>query len=73
MATYQDQLIGISGEYDLYAEPLVGGVTYAIGAFGASNSDTLPDPAVFIFDSTGTLVNCQYDNSLLGQNVLITS
>ena len=71
MATYQDAFLGTPNEVDVYDELLAGGVTYAIGVFGASNGGTLPDPAVAIFDSQNNLITYEYDSWLMGEDVLL--
>ena len=81
MATYQDELLGSPdplggkdyvaqfsnlGVVDVYQETLVGGVDYVIGAFGASNGGTLPDPGVVVFNSLGTPIAIQEDGGMAG-------
>lgn len=82
MAVYEDEILGApvsvnsgkdgvfqfieTGVVDVYQETLIGGVDYVIGAFGASNGNTLPDPAVLVFNSTGQLVRWQLDGGMAG-------
>lgn len=86
MATYEDEILGAqprnidskdyitefveTGIVDIYQETLVGGVDYAIGAFGASNGGTMLDPAVLVFDSSFTLIDIQLDGGMAGFNTL---
>lgn len=82
MATYEDELLGapastsvgkdlvlqnpLVGTIDVYAETLVGGVDYVVGAFGASNGGTLPDPGVVIVNDSLEIVAVQLDGGLIG-------
>lgn len=71
MATYPDRFLGIPGGSHRFDEPLVGGVTYAIGVFGASSGGTLPDPAVNVFDAQGNFLISETDTWLMGEDVLL--
>lgn len=86
MATYQDEILGAqpsvnsgkdfiidfadTGIVDFYQETLVGGVDYAIGAFGASTGGTMLDPAILVYDSSGILIDVQLDGGMAGFNGL---
>lgn len=56
----KDMLLNFSdvGIVDVYAEPLVAGVDYTIGAFGneTGSDNTMLDPAVLIWDPAGNLI-----------------
>ena len=81
MATYENQVLGAAdasggkdyilqygnlGAVDLYIEPLVGGVDYVISAFGAASGQTLPDPAIIIFDSSFQPIDFETDGIGIG-------
>ncbi len=71
MAIYPDQLLGTPGGSLVYQEPLIGGVTYAVAAFGASNGGTLLDPAIAIYDSSFNLITYEFDDFLFGEDPFI--
>ena len=66
-----DALIGTPGEIDWYSHPLVGQVDYAISVLGASNGNTLLDPAVVVYDGAGNFVTSGDDSWALGKDPLI--
>jgi hypothetical protein len=66
-----DDLIGAPGEVDWYTYPLVGQVDYVISALGASNGNTLQDPAVVVYDSAGNFIASGDDSWALGKDPLL--
>ena len=68
--------IDVPGEIDAYPATLFGGVDYVTSVFGQTigggSGRTLPNPAVFVLDANGNVLNGQ-DNSLaLGADPLLT-
>lgn len=66
-----DEIIGTPGEVDWYTYPLIGQVDYVITALGASNGNTLLDPAVFVFDSAGNFITSGDDSWVLGEDPML--
>lgn len=66
-----DEIIGTPGEIDWYTYPLVGQVDYVITALGASNGNTLLDPAVAVYDSVGNFITFGDDSWVLGEDPML--
>lgn len=65
-------IIAAPGEVDTFQVDLIGGLDYVTAVLGASSGgDTLPNPAVAVFDGSNNQVAFNDDSFALGVNPMV--